>query len=128
MVDPVFQSNTMLLAQKLLDAAAMRQDAIAANIANASTPGYRRVDLAPDFEQQLKSSFEAGDLATEGQSIQPTLTEDASAKSVRPDGNSVQLEQELLTMNRNAVQYDYLTDVVSYNIKQLKIAIGSPSS
>ncbi len=127
MIDPVFQSDTMELAQKFLDAAALRQQAIAANIANAETPGYRRVDLAPDFAERLKASYEAGDLASRGDAIQPKLVEDTAARSVRPDGNSVELERELLTMNRNAVQYDYLTEIVSYNIKQLKVAIsGQP--
>ena len=33
------------------------------------------------------------------------------------------METELLAMNRNSVDYDYLTEVVSRNIKQMKIAI-----
>jgi len=45
------------------------------------------------------------------------------ARSVRPDGNSVEIERELLEMNRNSVDYEYLSDLVSYNIKQLRTAI-----
>ncbi len=31
-------------------------------------------------------------------------------------------------MNKNTVEYDYLTEVVSYNLKQLRMAIsGTPS-
>jgi flagellar basal-body rod protein FlgB len=43
---------------------------------------------------------------------------------MRPDGNTVELEHELLAMNRNAVEYDYLSEVVSNNLKQLKLAIS----
>jgi flagellar basal-body rod protein FlgB len=121
-VDPIFQSANYQLACKLLDAAALRQEAIAANIANAETPGYRRLDVAPDFAAQLKSRLEAG-----GPGAVPTvearLVEDPHARTVRPDGNTVEIERELLAMNRNAVAYEFLTDVVSRNIKQLRVAI-----
>ena len=49
------------------------------------------------------------------------------ARSVRPDGNSVEIEHELVAMNRNAVEYDFLTQIVSNNIKQLKMAITGRS-
>jgi flagellar basal-body rod protein FlgB len=124
MIDPIFQSDNYQLARTLLDAAALRQEAIASNIANAETPGYRRLDVAPDFAEQLKARSQSGELARNGSnSLKPILTQDAHARSVRPDGNSVEIEKELLTMNKNAVEYQFLTEVVSGNIKQLKMAI-----
>lgn len=124
MIDPIFQSDGYQLARKLLDAAALRQEAIASNVANAETPGYHRLDIAPDFAEQLRSRLESGELARSADSMRPTLVEDAHARSVRPDGNSVEIEHELLAMNRNAVEYEFLTEVVSNNIKQLKLAIS----
>ena len=123
MVDPIFQSDNYVLARKLLDAAVVRQEAIAANIANAETPGYRRVDLAPDFAEQLRARLAAGDLSAASGTLKPTLAQDPSARSLRPDGNSVEIEHELLAMNRNAVEHEYLTEIISQNIKQLKMAI-----
>jgi flagellar basal-body rod protein FlgB len=123
-VDPIFQSNNYDLARKLLDATVVRQQAIASNIANAETPGYHRLDVTPDFAQQLKSEVQSGDFATSYDSITPHLGEDPSARSVRPDGNSVDIEKELLTMNRNAVEHQYLTEILTQNIKQLKMAIS----
>jgi flagellar basal-body rod protein FlgB len=123
MIDPVFQSDNYQLARKLLDASVVRQEAIASNIANADTPGYRRLDLAPDFATQLRTRLEAGKSA-EAEALQPSIIEDPNARSVRPDGNSVEMETELLAMNRNSVEYDYLTEIVSRNIKQMKIAIN----
>lgn len=124
MILPVFQSDNYQLARKLLDAAALRQEAIAANIANAETPGYRRLDIAPDFAEQLRARSRAGELARGGaEAVKPTLIQDPHARTVRPDGNSVELEKELLAMNKNAVEYEFLADVVSGNIKQLKMAI-----
>jgi flagellar basal-body rod protein FlgB len=121
MIDPIFQTDNYQLARKLLDGAVLRQDAIASNIANAETPGYRRVDLAPDFAQQLKASAQGGKLAMHG--VSPHLAVDTDARSMRPDGNTVEIERELLAMNRNSVEYDYLSEVVSSNLKQLKLAI-----
>ena len=123
MIDPVIQSDNYQVARKLLDAASLRQEAIAANIANADTPGYRRLDLAPDFAARLKASMASADSGQLVDELQPKLAEDAYARTVRPDGNTVEIEHELLAMNRNAVEYEFLTEVVSRNIKQLKLAI-----
>lgn len=128
MIDPIFQSDNYQLSRKLLDGAALRQEAIASNIANAETPGYHRLDLAPSFAEQLKSRMETGELASSPDSLRPTLAEDPHAHSVRPDGNSVEIEHELLAMNKNSVEFDYLTEVVSNNIKQLKLAITGQGS
>ncbi len=127
MIDPVFKSNNYLLAQKLLDASALRQEALAANIANLETPGYRRIDLAPDFATQLKSRLDDGTLGSAAASLKPSLAVDPFARIIRPDGNTVELEREMLEMNRNSVGYDFLTELVSRNIKQLKMAISGRS-
>jgi flagellar basal-body rod protein FlgB len=126
MVDPIFQSDNYQVARKLLDAAALRQEAIASNIANAETPGYRRLDLSRDFADQLRSHVRAGDLDRAAE-MRPRLVEDTHARTVRPDGNTVEIENELLAMNRNSVEYEFLTEVVSRNIKQLKLAITGRS-
>jgi flagellar basal-body rod protein FlgB len=126
MTDPIFQSDNQQLARTMLDAAALRQDAIASNLANSDTPGYHRVDLAADFASKLKASWESGGFKGDsGLPIpQAALTEDKTARSVRPDGNNVEIEHELLAMNRNAVEFQYLGDIVTNNIKQLKMAIS----
>ena len=126
MVDPIFQSDNYQLARKLMDAAVLRQEAISANIANVETPGYRRLDIAPNFLAQLKSRLAAGELGGDG--IRPALAEDSSARVVRPDGNTVEIERELLALNQNAVEHEFLGEIVTRNIKQLKLAItGRPS-
>lgn len=129
MIDPIFNSANYQVARKLLDAAALRQEAIASNIANAETPGYRRLDVATDFADQLKARVANGELNTDAaDDLQPALAADPHARSVRPDGNSVEIEKELLAMNKNSVEYEFLTDVVSKNIKQLKMAITGRSA
>ena len=127
MIDPIFNSENYLLTRKLLDGVALRQEAIAANIANAETPGYRRLDLAPNFAEQLRSSMARGDLASGQESLNPTLSEDTHARALRPDGNNVEIEKELLEMNKNSIDHEFLTQVITSNIKQLKMAITGRS-
>jgi flagellar basal-body rod protein FlgB len=123
MIDPIFQTDNYQLARKLMDVSMLRQQAIATNIANSQTPGFRRLDVAPDFADQLKARLAAGDLTQTIDSLQPTLAEDPTARSVRPDGNSVELEHELVSMDKNGIEYDFLTQVVTFDLKQLKMAI-----
>jgi flagellar basal-body rod protein FlgB len=127
MIEPIFQNDNYAMARKLLDAASLRQEAIASNVANAETPGYHRLDIAPDFAQQLKSRLAAGDLSSTSDSLKPRLAEDTTARSTRPDGNTVEIESELLTMNRNSVEFSYLSEVVSNNLRQLRMAITGRS-
>jgi flagellar basal-body rod protein FlgB len=105
----------------------VRQEAIASNIANADTPGYRRLDVSTDFASQLRAKLQAGKMS-EASSMQPSIVEDLTARSVRPDGNSVEIERELIEMNRNSVEYDYLAEVVTRDIKQMKMAITGRSA
>ena len=123
MVDPVFQSDNYVLARRLLDAAVVRQEAVAANIANAETPGYRRVDVSADFTTQLKAQLAAGQLKLAGDTLAPQVAADPHARSLRPDGNTVEIEHELLALNRNAVEHEFLAEIITQNIKQLKMAI-----
>ncbi|MEO7598442.1 MAG: flagellar basal body protein, partial [Opitutus sp.] len=57
----------------MLDAAVLRGEAIASNIANAETPGYHRLDIAPDFASQLKSRVAAGNFAGNAETLKPQL-------------------------------------------------------
>jgi flagellar basal-body rod protein FlgB len=101
---------------------------VATNIANVETPGFRRIDLAPDFGLQLKARMAAGDFGKQAAGLQPKLAEDTTARTVRPDGNSVELERELMIMNRNTVEHEFLSELVSSNLKQLRLAItGRPA-
>lgn len=130
MIELVGNNANYQLARKLLDASVLRHEAIASNIANAETPGYRRMDVAPDFQTALRAQF-AGSTPPAASSVaalRPSLAEDAGVRSVRADGNSVELESELFALGRNRVEHDFLTELVSNNIKQLRMAITGRAS
>jgi flagellar basal-body rod protein FlgB len=130
MIEAVVSNTNYQLARKMLDASVLRQDAIANNIANADTPGYRRIDVSADFGQALKAQFASGSTPARGSldSITPRLAVDTTVHAVRPDGNSVEIESELMAMSRNRVDHEFLTELVSRNIKQLKMAITGRSA
>jgi flagellar basal-body rod protein FlgB len=123
MIDQLLAHENYGLAKQLLDAAALRHDALAANLANLETPGYKRVDLAPDFAQQLASLSSRSDSESLPQ-LQPKIVEDRSARAMRPDGNNVQLDKELVEMNRNSVEYEFLTQYASDSLRRLRTAIS----
>ena len=45
MIEALFESKNYQASKKLMDMTVLRQEAIAANLANAQTPGYKRVDV-----------------------------------------------------------------------------------
>ena len=117
------QRENYVLAKKLLDVSHAKQNAFASNLANVNTPGYKRIDIATDFDAQLKKAASTNDV----QSIQDlrirTVT-DLSSPSVRADGNNVQIDQEMLKMQKNAIQYEFLANYTSGSLKRLKTAIS----
>lgn len=122
MIDQVFASPNYELAKSLLDASALRHEALATNLANIETPGFKRLDLAPDFARQLETYSTRSDGHSPA-ALEPKISEDLTARAVRPDGNNVQLDHELLEMNRNSLEYDLLTQFASDSLKRLKSAI-----
>ena len=122
MIDAIFSSPNYQVARQMMDATVLRHQAIAANIANAETPGYKRVDVAANFAAQLASALKRGGLE-EVRTLQPHIVEDLAAKAVRPDGNNVEIEKELMLLGRNSSEYNFLNQVVSGNLRSLRVAI-----
>jgi len=46
MIDALFADSYYTAAKKMLDVTALRHEAIASNLANVETPGYKRLDVA----------------------------------------------------------------------------------
>ena len=120
----MFGAQNYMVAKRLLDAAALRQDGLAANIANVETPGYKRVDLDKDFQVELTRAVKDANFEAL-QSAKPQLTQDLTAGAVRADGNNVSMDRELMEVNRNAVEYQFLTQYLSNNLMAIKNAISS---
>jgi len=122
MIEAIFNQPNYLTAKKTLDAVALRQEAINNNLANLETPGYKRVDLAPNFENELERASSAND-SQQISSLTPSLAVDNTAKAVSKDGNTVSLEKELMRMNQNAMTHSLETQMVSSMLAKMRLAI-----
>ncbi len=122
MIDALFSNPNYQIARQMLDSTVLRHQAIAANVANAETPGYKRIDVAANFAAQLQSALQRGGVA-ELKTVEPHLVEDLAAKAVRPDGNNVEIEKELMLLSRNSSDFNFLTQIVSSDIRSLRTAI-----
>ncbi|MEC7907224.1 MAG: flagellar basal body rod protein FlgB [Verrucomicrobiota bacterium] len=122
MIDQIYDRENYVLAKKLLDVSHARHEAISGNLANVETPGYKRVDIKTDFAEELKKLAKSNDIESIS-ALRATLETDLNSPSVRPDGNNVQLDSELMKMNKNAMQYEFLTQYTANSLKRIKTAI-----
>lgn len=112
-----------------------RQRLLAENVANADTPGFRPRDLAP-----LKVSTTGAGAPGQGPLAMATTNPahmggvgggDASfalgrakAYETRPAGNAVNLEDEMLKVSGNQMDYQAAASLYSRSLSLLKTAIG----
>jgi flagellar basal-body rod protein FlgB len=122
MIDALFNQPNYQATRKLLDATVLRHEALASNLANLETPGYKRLDVAPVFETELRQAVATQDPALVA-SLRPRLEVDQTAKSSGRDGNTVQLESELLKFNQNNLEHTLETQLVTASLLKLRTAI-----
>ncbi len=102
-------------------AEAFRQKAIANNVANLETPGYRRIDVK--FEELLAKSLDSSgsvDLSKlKPQIYQPKQT------PVKSNGNDVSLENEVGAMIKNSLRYTLYIRLLNKKYKGIESAINT---
>jgi flagellar basal-body rod protein FlgB len=133
------QGTSATVLRKDLDAQAMRQRAHAQNIANAETPGYRRV--AVEFEGQLKEALDGlgGSMVrsdprhlTSSGGTGGLAAVQAFAKSEKPDPegqgvNGVSIDMEMAEMAQTQIKYLASLELLKRKYIGLKSAIkGQP--
>jgi flagellar basal-body rod protein FlgB len=118
--------------QRALDGTWQRQRAIANNIANAETPGYKAVKVS--FEESLEQEVQklAGNMDTK-EDIYRGLQDIKDSKisaysdystSERADGNNVNMDAENIDMAKTQIQYSYLTRSMTDMFSRLRYAIS----
>ncbi len=104
---------------KALQAMWERANVISNNIANSDTPGYTQETV--DFESQLQSALSDNTLtATELSSVNPVVQQVSGIYGA--DSNGVDMEQQMVELARNQLQYSYLERGVSDNLGLLMTA------
>lgn len=112
--------------QKTADAAWIRNDVIANNISNATTPGYKRQDVA--FEDELSKalrhsrykSMDAKVADLKVNRLKPRTYTDSANYSYRMDGNNVDIETENVTLAANQLKYNGLIECLNQEFKNLQ--------
>jgi flagellar basal-body rod protein FlgB len=111
--------NTQLGLQQAISGAAMRQEVLANNLANAETPGFKRSDV--DFHSSLAEAMKSGD----GNSIEgTTFSAQQESQTLRADGNGVDIDVESANMAKNGLEYEALVSVAKARIQILRSAMG----
>ena len=127
MIDALFSQPNYIAAKKMLDATALRQEGIARNLANLETPHYQRVDLAPSFGLALHQAIASRNSA-QIQQVKPSLAIDSAALPSGPDGNTVDLETELMNLNQNTIAHTLESQLMTGQFLRLRLAIiGRPA-
>jgi flagellar basal-body rod protein FlgB len=110
-----------------------RQRLLAENVANADTPSYRPHDLAPlRFDQQRQTMAPVGLERTSPLHF-ASLAGSASSQfeaarrggyQTRPSGNAVNLEDEMIKVAANQMDYQAATTLYVRSLGLLKAALG----
>jgi flagellar basal-body rod protein FlgB len=113
--------TTQIALERALSGATLRQRALADNLANANTPGFRRTDV--DFHGALQQAMGRGTSALEGVGF--SVAVDATAGAERLDGGTVDPDREAALMAQNSLESDAIAAVIRGRASVLRSAIGT---
>lgn len=127
-------TSNLTLREKTLDAAWIRNEVIANNIANVDTPNFKKSTV--NFEEYLDDAMD--DSGFKGNTtdkrhtqigkknvddISIKITKDYSELSTRLDGNNVDIETEMAAMAKNSIRYNTLVQSINNSYQRLKSVI-----
>ena len=123
--------NYVNIVDKAADAANLRNELLTNNIANVSTPNYKRKDL--DFESVLQ-----GELAGEKnlskavkkanqnlETLDAQVYTDNASLSYRLDGNNVDINTEEARLAENQIKYQALVDLMNQEFARYNTVLSS---
>jgi flagellar basal-body rod protein FlgB len=113
-------NNIIDLIEAGIRAESLRQKAIANNVANIETPGYRRVDVR--FEELLAKCLRSSD-KVDLNKITPEIYQPMQTP-VKSNGNDVNFEAEVGRMIKNSIRHKAYVRILGEKYKQMDLAIG----
>jgi flagellar basal-body rod protein FlgB len=134
-MDPLTLSDsTMALLAKSLDLRSTNQQVIAANIANAETPGYAPARF--EFEQALQEAVKKSTFTLETTqpghiSPQAPSVADVHGRVIREpdstgigDQNGVSVDDEMIALSKNQLMYETAAQLLKKKMTILKYAVS----
>ena len=129
-----FSNYTLSMLSRNLDGLWLRQQVTMENLANSSTPNYKSKYV--DFEHALKrkmdslsykaestGSVKASELNTIFSEGEVVLAENTN-KTMRLDGNNVDVETESVDLAKTQINYSYSVAELSSYFTKMKLAIS----
>ena len=111
-----------------------RQGLLAENVANAATPGYRGRDLkAFGFAEHMRNlgtstiataATQPGHLSAMGTDADGFGARTVNSFEITPTGNGVTLEDEMMKVTSNQMDYQMVTSLYTRSVRLLKVALG----
>lgn len=123
--------NYVNILDKAADAANLRNELLTNNIANVSTPNYKRKDL--DFESVLqgelageKNLIKAVKKANQNlETLDAQVYTDNASLSYRLDGNNVDINTEEARLAENQIKYQALVDLMNQEFARYNTVLSS---
>ena len=123
--------NYVNILDKAADAANLRNELLTNNIANVSTPNYKRKDL--DFESVLQAELGGEkDLSTavknankSRETLDAQVYTDNASLSYRLDGNNVDINTEEARLAENQIKYQALVDLMNQEFARYNTVLSS---
>ena len=117
--------TTQLALERAIEGAGRRHEALAANLANANTPGYQRVDV--DFHGTLAAAL------GERQGLERRTAVESAAFGaaatgegpVRTDGGTVDVDAESARLAANALEHQAAVTIARARVDILGAAMGT---
>ena len=119
---PVLIDTTQLALERTISGAAQRHEALAANLANATTPGYQRVDV--DFHGALSAALGSDDARHAVESTSFATQADGSVGATKADGGSIDVDAESAKLAANALEQQAAVAVAQTRNAILRSAMG----
>jgi len=113
---------------KELDRLVLKNELIASNVANVDTPGFKSKDVTftREFDDQMealkmKSTNSKHMLPTTGQTELGRISQ--NEEPGRPDGNNVNIDDEMLKLTQNNINYNIVIMFLKRKLDGLKETI-----
>lgn len=123
--------NYVNILDKAADAANLRNQLITNNIANSSTPNYKRKDI--NFESILQAELSGERTLQQAVKnanydltvLDPQVYTDNASLSYRLDGNNVDIATEEAYLAENTIRYNTLVDLMNQEFGRYETVLKS---
>ena len=129
LIKSLFTDNTNEILKKGIEGTAWRHRAIANNIANVDTPGYKR--RAVHFEESLKQAISGTSIGLKKthpahlsagiediHAVKPQIERDEKT-AIRVDGSNVDIDMEMAALAKNTGRFNAFVELLSRRYTQI---------